>query len=98
MARADGVDDLHGEGIRAADISCSANPTTIKPGDSATITATGVSPQNRPLTYSYSAAAGTISGIGTTATCSSTGAPSGPDAMTCNVADDKGHSATANTA
>ncbi len=38
-------------------ISCSANPTTINPGESATITATAVSPQNRPLTYSYTATA-----------------------------------------
>ncbi len=48
-------------------ISCSASPTTIKPGDTATITSVGVSPQNRPLTYSYSASAGTITGSGTTA-------------------------------
>ncbi len=79
-------------------ISCSANPTTINPGDSATITATAVSPQNRPLTYSYTATAGTISGSGSTATYSSAGAPSGTTDVTCNVADDKGHSATANAA
>ena len=78
-------------------ISCSANPTDLKPGDSATITSQGVSPQNRPLTYSYQASAGTVSGSGTTATYSSTGAPSGPVQVTCNVADDKGHTATANT-
>ena len=77
-------------------ISCSANPTDLKPGDSSTITAQGVSPQNRPLTYSYQASAGTISGSGTTATYSSTGAPSGPVQITCSVADDKGHNATAN--
>jgi hypothetical protein len=41
-------------------ISCSANPTTIKPGESATVTSTGLSPQNRPLTYSYAATGGTI--------------------------------------
>ena len=74
-------------------ISCSANPTTIKPGDTSTITATGVSPQNRPLTYSYSAASGTVSGSGTTATFSSTGAPTGPVEITCKVSDDKGHTA-----
>ncbi|MDR3742348.1 MAG: hypothetical protein P4L40_25295 [Terracidiphilus sp.] len=78
-------------------VSCSASPTTIKPGDPATITATGVSPQNRPLTYSYSANAGTVSGTGTTATYSSTGAPTGAVDVTCKVADDKGHSATSNT-
>jgi hypothetical protein len=79
-------------------ISCSANPSTLKPGDSSTITATGMSPQNRPLTYTYSASAGTINGNGTTATFSSTGAPTGPVNITCNVADDKGHNASANTA
>jgi len=79
-------------------ISCSASPTTIKPGDTATITATGVSPQNRPLTYTYSAQSGTISGTGTTATFNSTGAPTGSVDITCNVADDKGHSATSTTA
>ncbi len=78
-------------------ISCAADPSTIKPGESSTITATGVSPQNRPLTYSYSAAAGSVSGSGTSATFSSTGAPTGPVEVTCNVSDDKGHKASANT-
>ena len=78
-------------------LSCSASPSTIKPGETSTVTAIGVSPQNRPLTYSYSSAAGAISGTGTTATFSSTGAPTGPVAITCNVVDDKGQTATANT-
>ena len=78
-------------------LSCSANPSTIKPGETSTITAVGVSPQNRPLTYTYSAAAGTINGNGTTATFNSAGAPTGPVAITCNVSDDKGQTATANT-
>jgi hypothetical protein len=78
-------------------ISCSANPSTIKPGDSSTITSTAVSPQNRPLTYSYSASAGSVTGSGTTAEFASTGAPTGDVGITCNVSDDKGHSATANT-
>ncbi|MHB1021447.1 MAG: OmpA family protein [Acidobacteriaceae bacterium] len=78
-------------------ISCSANPSTVKPGDSSTITAQGVSPQNRPLTYSYSASAGTVSGSGTTATLSTTGAAPGTITVTCNVVDDKGHTASATT-
>ncbi len=78
-------------------ISCSANPTTVAPGDSSTITAQGVSPQNRPLTYSYSASAGTISGTSSTATLSTTGAPSGAITVTCNVADDKGQTASSTT-
>ena len=63
---------------------------------SSTITAQGVSPQNRPLTYSYEASSGTISGSGTSATYSSTGASTGPAQITCTVSDDKGHTATAN--
>jgi hypothetical protein len=78
-------------------ISCSANPTTIKPGESATITAQGVSPQNRPLTYTYTASAGTVSGSGTTATLASTGASPGPIQITGTVTDDKGHTASCNT-
>jgi outer membrane protein OmpA-like peptidoglycan-associated protein len=78
-------------------ISCAASPSTVKPGDSSTVTATGLSPQNRPLTYSYSAASGSVSGNGATATFNSTGAPTGPVAITCNVSDDKGQTATAGT-
>jgi len=78
-------------------ISCSANPSTINPGDKSIVTATGVSPQNRPLTYSFSATSGSISGSGATAEFSSVGAPTGAVGITCNVADDKSHTATANT-
>jgi outer membrane protein OmpA-like peptidoglycan-associated protein len=78
-------------------ISCSANPSTVAPGDSATITASGMSPQNRPLTYSYSASAGTVSGSEATATLTTTGAAPGTITVTCNVVDDKGQTASANT-
>lgn len=79
-------------------ISCTANPSTIKPGETSTITSIGMSPQNRPLTYSYSASAGSVSGTGTTAAFSSAGAATGAVGITCNVSDDKGQTATANTA
>jgi hypothetical protein len=78
-------------------VSCSASPSTINPGATSTITASGVSPQNRPLTYSYTAVSGTISGTGTSATFNSTGAPTGAVGITCNVSDDKGQTASANT-
>jgi hypothetical protein len=78
-------------------VSCSVSPSTIKPGDSATVTAVGVSPQNRPLTYSYSATAGTVSGTGATATFASAGAPTGATGITCQATDDKGQSSTAST-
>jgi outer membrane protein OmpA-like peptidoglycan-associated protein len=78
-------------------ISCSASPSTVKPGDTSTVTAAGVSPQSRPLTYSYAAVAGSISGSGATATFNSTGAPTGSVGITCNVTDDKSQTATAST-
>jgi hypothetical protein len=78
-------------------LSCSVNPTTIKPGDSATITAQGVSPQNRPLTYSYTTSAGQVSGTGNTATLTTTGAPAGTITVTGNVVDDKGQTASCTT-
>jgi hypothetical protein len=78
-------------------VSCSANPSTIKPGDTSTITATGVSPQSRPLTYSYSATAGSVSGTGASATYSSAGAASGTVTVTCTTTDDKGQSANSTT-
>jgi hypothetical protein len=78
-------------------LSCSSNPTTIKPGETSAITATGMSPQNRPLTYSYSAASGSVEGTGNSATFSSAGAPTGPVSITCKVSDDKDHTATAET-
>jgi len=78
-------------------ISCSASPSTINPGDSSTVTSVGVSPQNRPLTYSYTASAGAITGSGTTAAFSSAGAPTGAIGITCNVTDDKGQTASAGT-
>ena len=78
-------------------ISCLASPSAIQPNESSTVTASGVSPQNRPLTYSYSVQSGSINGNGTTATFSSTGAPAGPIEINCNVTDDKGSSAAAVT-
>jgi PKD domain len=78
-------------------ITCSANPSTVNPGDSSTIQAAGVSPQNRPLTYSYSASAGSISGTGSSATLSTAGAPPGTITVTANTVDDKGQTASCTT-
>jgi hypothetical protein len=84
------------QAIEPPTISCLSSPSTIKPGDKSTITATGVSPQNRPLTYNYSAATGTISAAGTSAIFDSTGAPTGAAGITCKVSDDKGQTAFSN--
>jgi hypothetical protein len=78
-------------------ISCSASPSSVNPGDSSTITTIAASPQNRPLTYSYNATAGSISGTTPSATLSTVGAAPGTITVTCGVADDKGHSLSAMT-
>jgi hypothetical protein len=78
-------------------ISCSANPSSVNPGDSSRITASAVSPQNRPLTYSYNATAGSISGTTPSAMLSTMGAAPGPITVTCGAMDDKGHSVSATT-
>jgi hypothetical protein len=75
-------------------VGCSANPSTVNSGDPSTITSNGVSPQNRPLTYSYSTTAGTISGNTSTATLQTTGVGPGTISVTCNVVDDKGQTAS----
>jgi hypothetical protein len=76
-------------------VSCLANPQTVISGEPSTITATGVSPQNRPLTYSYSSTAGSVSGSGSTAALSTVGAPVEAVTVTCNAVDDKGQTASA---
>jgi outer membrane protein OmpA-like peptidoglycan-associated protein len=78
-------------------IACSADPSTVNPGGNSTITASAVSPQNRPLTYSYNATAGSISGVTASTTLSTVGAAAGPITVTCNVVDDTGKQATATT-
>jgi len=75
-------------------VSCQADPSNLLSGASSAITATGISPQNRPLTYSYSATSGSVSGSGTTATLSTVGASVGTVGVTCTVVDDKGQTAS----
>jgi outer membrane protein OmpA-like peptidoglycan-associated protein len=81
--------------------SCSANPAVIHKEDTvnttSTITAVAVSPQNRPLTYSYSTSAGTITGSTSTATLDTASAPASNAVVTCNVVDDKANAVSATT-
>ncbi|MGA2572307.1 MAG: OmpA family protein [Terracidiphilus sp.] len=79
-------------------VSCTADPSMVISGNPSTIAATGISPQNRPLTYSYSSNSGSVSGSGPTATLTTTGAPTGAITVTCNVADDQGQTASGTTA
>jgi len=82
--------------VQPPTISCSAAPSTAHPGDAVTITSQGMSPQNRPLTYSYSASDGSIRGNGTTAALT-TGTIPETISVTCTVTDDKGQTGVATT-
>ena len=76
-------------------LTCSAGPMTINPDQTATITLNGRSPQNLPLTYACTASAGSVAMNGNTATYTPGGAPTGPVAIKCSVADNKGNKADA---
>jgi outer membrane protein OmpA-like peptidoglycan-associated protein len=78
-------------------VSCTADPSTVISGNSSTITAVGISPQNRTLTYRYSSTSGSVSGTGSQATLMTSGAPTGAITVTCNVVDDKAQTASATT-
>jgi hypothetical protein len=79
-------------------ISLFANPSAVTLGGSVAITAVASSPEVRPLTYSWTASSGTISGSGNTATLKTSGAAAGTIMVTCKVADDQGRTASATTA
>ena len=79
-------------------ISCSANPVSVPPGGSATITSVASSAQGRPLSFSYSSSAGQITGLTATATLRVTESQMGPVVVDCNVSDDLGQVTRATTA
>jgi len=75
--------------------SCTANPSTVGSAGSSTITADAVSPQNRPLTYSYSTTGGSVTGTTPTGALTAPSVPAGGNTsvtVTCNVVDDLGKS------
>src|SRR5208283_978492 len=69
-------------------VSCSANPTTIAIGEPSTITMTASDPQGWPLTYSWSATGGQLSGSGSTATLTATNADVGNTITVTGTASD----------
>lgn len=84
-------------GSQPPNISCSANPSIITPGGEVVITAVGSSSQGLPLTYSYSASAGSIGGTNTTTTLQTLAGMGGWVAVTCTVTQEDGRSASATT-
>lgn len=70
--------------------SCAANPTTVTTGQPVSISASASDPDNDPLTYSYQASGGKVSGNGAQAEFDTTGLAPGHYTVTCNVDDGKG--------
>ena len=78
-------------------LTCSANPSTVTSGATVQISTVGTSPQNRPLTYSYTASAGQVTSNGTTATLTTAGLGATVITIGCNAVDDLGQAAAATT-
>jgi outer membrane protein OmpA-like peptidoglycan-associated protein len=78
-------------------VSCEVERSTLSPGESCGVRATASDPDGDPLTYSWSASAGTVSGSGPAVTYNSTGvAPGSSATITVRVTDGRGGSAQAN--
>jgi hypothetical protein len=76
-------------------ISCSASPSSVQAGTSATISCTCTSPDNVPVTVGgWTASGGSIAGGGNTATLNTTGASSGPITIGATCTDSRGLTAS----
>src|ERR1700722_10084316 len=79
-------------------MSCSASPSTVQPGATATITCSCTSPDNVPVTVGgWTASGGSISGAGNTGTLNTTGASSGPITISATCTDSRGLTASSNS-
>jgi hypothetical protein len=76
-------------------VSCSANPSTVQAGGTATITCSCTSPDNVPVTVGgWTASSGSISGSGNTGTLNTTGASAGPITISATCTDSRGLNAS----
>ena len=78
-------------------ISCATDRSPIMPGERTGITATASDPDGDPLTYSYTATGGQVTGDGPKATFDSTGLSPGSYTVKCSVSDGRGGTADAST-
>jgi outer membrane protein OmpA-like peptidoglycan-associated protein len=81
----------------APTISCNASPSTVRPGDSSTITCQAVSPENRPITLTFVANGGKITPNRNQAKLDTSEAGPGPIAVRAVAYDDRQLSASAVT-
>lgn len=80
-------------------MTCSASPSTLQAGGSATITCNCTSPDNVPVTVGdWSASGGSISGSGNSASLNTTGASAGPITVSAVCTDSRGLKSPAATA
>lgn len=77
-------------------ISCVAEPPSVTAGDNSNIRCNGNSPDNHPLTYSFTSDAGSLTPHDSSATLNSTGV-SGSATVTSTVKDDRGLTASTTT-
>jgi len=75
-------------------INCSASPTSLRAGESASITCEAVSPDNRPVNITYVANGGKLSSNRNQATLDTTDAGAGPIAVRATAFDDRQLSAS----
>lgn len=78
-------------------ISCATERSPIMPGERTGITATASDPDSDPLTYTYSASGGQVTGDGPKAQFDSTGLAAGSYTVKCSVSDGRGGTADAST-
>ncbi len=78
-------------------LSVSARPASLVSGDASVITATGSSPDNRPLSYTCTSNAGRLTGSGTGYTLDTAGVGAGTVTISCTVTDDRNLTAMAST-
>lgn len=72
-------------------MSCTASPTSLQAGGTATITCTCTSPDGAPVNVAgWSATGGTVSGSGSTGTLNTTGASPGPITVSATCTDSRG--------
>jgi hypothetical protein len=80
-------------------VTCSANPTSVQPGQSSTITASAISPDKVQISsYAYTSSAGTVSGSGESATLNTTSDSAGQTiTVTVTATDARGLTGTCTT-
>ena len=78
-------------------IACSANPATVRVGESSSISCEAASPDNRPLAFTWAANAGNVSGEDNNGVLDTRGTYAGPISVKTTVTDDRNLSAAALT-